>query len=369
MDRSPPFSGFAGIVASVDVVTQAVCPLRHCRGGGGTSGYQRGPQPPGWNRLQRRPFSRGLIVSTGALRGVRNLIIVNPSASQAPAQLPQLEDWFRQKDGSSVIPAASTEELHEILASKGPDAEKIILGGGDGTLSSALPALLTLQKPVAVLPLGTANDFAKTLGVPRDVLEAARVAVEGRIHRIDVGFVNDMPFLNVASVGVATKIPDEQSESAKRTLRSFSYGLGLVRAIKKVTPFFAALTIDEEQSWTGTLYQISIGNGRYHGGGLTVAEGAAIDDGKLDLYLVSPGRVLQLVASIINLRFGLTRPETLQRLSAVSITLRTDRPRPINVDGEIAATTPATFRVEAEALPVLIPRKLPKDHRGLSAAD
>jgi YegS/Rv2252/BmrU family lipid kinase len=300
---------------------------------------------------------------------VRNLIIVNPSASQAAAQLPQLEDWFRQRDGSRLVLAASTEELHEILASKGPDAEKIVLGGGDGTLSSALPALLTLQKPVAVLPLGTANDFAKTLGVPRAVLGAARVAVEGRIHRIDVGFVNDMPFLNVASVGVATKIPEEQSQSVKRTLRSFSYGLGLVRVIKNVTPFFAALTIDEDQSWTGTLYQISIGNGRHHGGGLTVAEGAAIDDGKLDLYLVSPGRALQLVASIINLRFGVTRPEILQRLSAVSITLRTDRPRPINVDGEIAATTPATFRVEAQALPVLIPRELPKDHRGLSAAD
>ena len=85
--------------------------------------------------------------------------------------------------------------------------DRIVIGGGDGTISSALPELLALGKPLAVLPLGTANDFAATIGLPADPLEAADVALHGRPHAIDVGLANDRPFLNVASVGVATLGP------------------------------------------------------------------------------------------------------------------------------------------------------------------
>ena len=69
----------------------------------------------------------------------------------------------------------------------------IVIGGGDGTISKAMPQLLKLKRPFAVLPLGTANDFARTIGLPPDPLQAAEVALNGREHRIDVGLVNDAP--------------------------------------------------------------------------------------------------------------------------------------------------------------------------------
>jgi diacylglycerol kinase (ATP) len=77
----------------------------------------------------------------------------------------------------------------------------------------------------------------------------------------------------------------------------FAYLIGLVRAIRDFQPFSVNLHIDGEPAWSGAVYQVSVGNGRYHGGGLTVAEDAAIDDGKLDLYLVYPGRFRLLVFS------------------------------------------------------------------------
>src|SRR6185437_6767182 len=115
-------------------------------------------------------------------------------------------------------------------------------------------------------------------------------------------------------------------------------------------------------AWTGSVYQVSVGNGRFHGGGLTVAEDAAIDDGKLDLYLVYAGPFWQLVASLVHLKFGLNRPEVLKTLTGTMVTLRTNRPRPVDADGELATETPATFRVSREALTIMVPRILPPDH-------
>ena len=252
------------------------------------------------------------------------------------------------------------------MEAHGKDGDLIVIGGGDGTISKAVPQLLKLKRPFAVLPLGTANDFARTIGLPPDPLQAAEVALNGREHRIDVGLVNDRPYLNVASVGVASKVAKAQSKELKRRWRVFAYAIGLMQAVRTLQPFFVKLDLDGKPAWSGSVYQVSVGNGRFHGGGLTVAEDAAIDDGKLDLYLVYPGRFWQLVASLMHLKFGLKKPDVLKQLSAITVTLRTDRPRSVDADGELATETPATFGVRREALTVMVPSMLPPDHRGLS---
>ena len=297
---------------------------------------------------------------------LRVLVMVNPGASRAEATLPALSSWFTERCDAVIVVSNSKKERKRKLKADGKDADLIVIGGGDGTISKALPQLLKLNKPFAALPLGTANDFARTIGLPPDPLEAAEVALSGREHRIDVGLVNDWPYLNVASVGVASKVAQMQSKELKRRWRVFAYAIGLVRAVRDLQPFFIDLDIDGKSAWSGAVYQVSVGNGRYHGGGLTVAEHAAIDDSKLDLYLVYPGRFWQLFASIMHLKFRMTKPEVLKRLSAVTVALRTDRPRSVDVDGELATETPARFGLRPKALTVMVPRTLPPNHRGLS---
>ena len=236
----------------------------------------------------------------------------------------------------------------------------------EGTISKAVPQLLKLKRPFAVLPLGTANDFARTIGLPPDPLQAAEIALSGREHRIDVGLVNDRPYLNVASVGIASNVAKRQSKELKRKWRVFAYAIALVQAARSLRPFFVKLELDDKPAWSGFVYQASIGNGRFHGGGLTVAEHARIDDGKLDVYLVYPGRFWQLFASLLHLKFGLKKPEILKHLSATMVHLWTDRPRSIDADGGLATKTPATFRVCREALTVMVPRTLPSEPLGLS---
>jgi YegS/Rv2252/BmrU family lipid kinase len=296
----------------------------------------------------------------------RVLVVVNPNASRAEAALPGLSSWFADNCHARIVVTKSKKERMRELETHGDKADLIVIGGGDGTVSTALSQLLKLNRPIAVLPLGTANDFARTLGLPSDPLQAAEIALNGREHRIDVGLVNDKPYLNVASVGVASKVTELQSKELKRQWRIVAYAIGLMKAMRDLRPFFVKLELDGRPSWSGLVYQVSVGNGRFHGGGLVVADDAAIDDGKLDLYLIYPGRFWQLVAALMHLRFGLARPDALERLSAVSVALRADRPRSVDADGELSTDTPAEFKLRKAALTVIVPNVLPPDHRGLS---
>jgi diacylglycerol kinase family enzyme len=185
------------------------------------------------------------------------------------------------------------------------------------------------------------------------------------MHRIDVGLANGLPYLNVASVGVASDVLKAQSKDLKRKWRVFAYAIGLLRAARNLQPFFVDLDFDDGRRWSAAVYQVSVGNGRYHGGGLTVAADAAIDDGKLHIYIVYPGTFWQLFACLTHLRFGLMKPNVLDRLTATSVMLHTRGPRPVDADGRHATETPAEFALMRKALTVVVPQDLPADHRGI----
>ncbi len=301
---------------------------------------------------------------------MRVLVLINPNASRGEAAMPQLQERFGEEPDAQLREVDSAEAMLEALNAYGPEVDRIIIGGGDGTISSTLPSLMELKKPLGVLPLGTANDFARTLSLPETPLEAAEVALGPRTHRIDVGLVNGHPFLNVASVGVATKVSKLQSKDLKRSLRVLSYAVSFREAIRDAKPFRVSIEVDDHSYWKGMVHQVSVGNGRFHGGGLLVAETAAIDDGQLNVYVVRPGTVLELVACVASLKFGLGGEfEALKRQAARTVTLKTSRPKDINVDGDIRTKTPAEFSVARRALEVAIPETLPANQHGLVDVD
>ena len=173
------------------------------------------------------------------------------------------------------------------------------------------------------------------------------------------------PFLNVASVGIAAKVSQAQSKELKHTWRILSYLIGLLRVARQARPFYIELVLDGAPSWSGAVYQVSVGNGRYHGGGLTVGEHAAVDDGRLNVYVVLPGTFWQLLACVTHLKFGFPKPDVLHQLSSRHVRLRTSRPRSVNADGEISTKTPAELTLLPKRLTVMVPQSLPADHRGL----
>ncbi len=283
----------------------------------------------------------------------RALLLINPRARLGAAGLPQALRCLREHgfDLLEVQDNAAIRQHHD-------GADLVIVGGGDGTLNRAVDVLVELRLPLGVLPLGTANDLARTLGLPNDLTEACRVIAEGHTRAIDLGWVNGKHFFNVASVGLSVALRRRLSQSVKGRWGILAYPLTALRALWllwNARPFHVEIRAGGE-ILHGKTVQLAIGNGVYYGGGLTIAADAAIDDQRLDLYSLQVQHWWQVVPLLPALRSGTLAgwPNVLTR-HGQAFAIHTRRPRSINTDGEITTRTPAEFRVVPRALTVLVP--------------
>jgi len=296
----------------------------------------------------------------------RLAVIVNNRSGRAEAGLPlALAELEAAGLPVRVVHADGPEALAEAIAAAGEAGEEAVIGGGDGTVNAALPTLLKSGRPFGILPLGTANDFARTLGVPFDLAAAARVIAQGRTHPIDVGTANGRPFLNVASVGLPVEVALRHGGERKKRFGVFNYPLVWYEAWRASRPFRARIYCD------GVRYRrrcilLAVGNGRHYGGGMTVDADARIDDGLLDVACVTATGPLGLLGLLPAFRFGTVgRRRGNLALRGRKVRIETGRPRQINLDGELGERTPAVFEVLAGALRVFAPEGGP----GLASED
>jgi YegS/Rv2252/BmrU family lipid kinase len=265
-------------------------------------------------------------------------------------------------------PSQLSEQVRRVVEA---GARRVVVAGGDGTISCAAQKLVGTEAVLGVMPLGTANDFARTLGIPDDLAQAAKVIASGHVARVDVGTMNGVPFLNAASVGLSSALTRNLSPDVKRRWGKLAYPMLAISTARKFQPFQVALETDE-----GTLdleaLQVVVGNGRFHGGGSMVAPEATLEDRRLDFYAVcaasqsgptgSQKRVRRwrdlwvLTGVAARLRSGrqVEHPWVVHH-RAKSVTVRTDPPLAVNVDGELLGKTPVTFGVLPAALRVLVP--------------
>jgi YegS/Rv2252/BmrU family lipid kinase len=232
-----------------------------------------------------------------------------------------------------------------------------VLGGGDGTMNAAAEALLETGLPLAILPLGTGNDLARTLGIPLDPVAAAEVAAGGATRRIDLGRVNDKHFFNVASIGLSVRVAEALTGEVKRRLGTLGYPVTVYRVLKEGRAFRAEIRPEGGGPPLALqTIQLAVGNGRFYGGGLVVDERAEIDDRLLHLYALRPRPLWRLAARALAFRSGRhDDPGAVEALAGRAFTVVTDRPMRVNTDGEITTRTPARFSVVPAALEVVVP--------------
>jgi len=292
-------------------------------------------------------------MSAGSARR-RALLIVNPKARNGGTPPDALRAALTEGGLDLVEPAPDTP-CAEAIAAEAGRAELVILGGGDGTMNAAAPALVATGLPLAILPLGTANDLARSLGIPLDPVAAARLAASEEARPVDLGWVNGHYYFNVASVGFSAELAGDLTAESKKKWGTLGYGIAAIRVLRRVRPI--AVTIEHDGTVEKvTTIQVSVGNGRHYGGGMTVEADATVDDGKLDFYSLEVAHWWRLIALLPALRRGTHgRSEDVRAFSTTEIVLRTKRPRPVNTDGELTTSTPAHFKVMPKAVRIVAP--------------
>jgi diacylglycerol kinase (ATP) len=252
------------------------------------------------------------------------------------------------------LPETVREVLHEDSGYR-----LLVLGGGDGSVSSVVDFLAHHDVILGLLPLGTANDFARTLGIPSDIEGACQTIAGGKVVDVDLGLAGDNYYVNVASVGLGVGATQALSPWLKKSAGPLAYPVAAIKAFLSHEPFSARLTFpdgDHEPVEYGRLLQVAVGNGRFYGGGMVVAPESGIDDRSLDIYAIEMGRHRDLIGVARYLKSGdFIRSESVSHYCTERVRLETEPDLSINIDGEVVAKTPQDFSMAHNALKVLVP--------------
>jgi diacylglycerol kinase (ATP) len=235
-------------------------------------------------------------------------------------------------------------------------ADRIAVASGDGGIAPAAAAAV----PLAVLPLGTANDFARGQGLPDELDAAARLAAHGTTLRpLDLAWIDpgERPFVNAASAGLASHA-GEVASGLKRALGPASYLAGAVWSAISGRPLRCALRVDGAPFFEGRAWQVTVAGTGSFGAGSELREASA-QDGLLDAAVLEAGSRLALVRYGYGLRSGrLTEQPGVRHARGAEVELELERPRTLNVDGELVTAGPLVrLRVEPEAFRLVVPNQ------------
>ncbi|MBA0217920.1 lipid kinase [Pectobacterium brasiliense] len=288
--------------------------------------------------------------------GSTALLLINKQARNGDSSARYVKELLQQSQISIVEPdEKETGSYSDIIRAYADRVDFVIIGGGDGTLNSAAPGLVDTGLPLGVLPLGTANDFARTVGIPREIRQAVQVIASGQRRAVDLGEVNGHLFFNVSSIGFSAALARGLSAKSKKRWGTLGYALAAFKLLKQSRPFRVEIEHDGIKERVRTV-QVSVGNGRFYGGGMAVADSAAPDDGRLDVYSLEVSHWWEMVALIPFIRKGTHgRWRKVRAFSARQLTLHTSKPHDINADGELVGKTPAVFGIREKAIQVFAP--------------
>ena len=288
-------------------------------------------------------------------------IIVNPAAAggrlgrEWPQTAQRLAEWgFSAPVVFTEAPGHATDLAAAAVAE---GVQRVVVAGGDGTVCESAEGLHRAGGgELAILPLGTGNDSARTLGVPADLEEAARVATSGRCKPVDLIQIGDRFVLNAIGVGLTGDINDRAVRI--KWVRGFT--VYLIAALSALFRFRTQTVrmVTEERNYEGTMLILAIHGGPTTGGGFALTPGAVPDDGLLDACLVEEvgplGRLARLVAAM---QGALAKKKGTHELQAPWLELHFSKPMPAHLDGNSVTLEPpvARFEVVPGALTVVVP--------------
>lgn len=261
-----------------------------------------------------------------------------------------------------VVDIDNVDRLTELVKDNGPDLPLVIAAGGDGTVCLALNAIADTDALLAIVPLGTSNDVARSLGIPPNAVEAALAIADGRVTRVDAASlqVGDKPaqiFLNAATAGLNVEFADHATDGSVRDrFGGLTYPVAAARALRSYEPFECTLEYDGNRQTIPAVH-LSVSNAPVFGGVLGMrVPGASMTDGLLDVIAIEPLSKARLALALADTAVGRHRP--VHGVHAMRVeSLRVDASgQRIALDGEVVGELPAQFRALPGAVRVVVPR-------------
>lgn len=217
----------------------------------------------------------------------------------------------------------------------------VMVAGGDGSVNAGARLCLERNAILAVLPSGTANDFARNLDLPEEPAAVCELIQRGVTQVVDVAEFGAGLFLNVAHIGLGALPARESQDPTKKLLGRFSYGVELLRRVNAKRGFHAEIKCDQAFV-SGRWLSIAVSSGAFFGGGNEIPQATA-DDGLLDIIAVKPRPLVQLLLTFFMVRFSGKSPNrtsTVVHLKGRRCDILTSRPKVVTVDGDEAGRTP-----------------------------
>lgn len=289
----------------------------------------------------------------------RAMLVVNATSRRGEAAFEEAREKL-DAAGLELIDAHVVHDpavMEPVVKAAIARAPMVVVGSGDGTLSSVVDYFVGKDTVFAVLPLGTANSFARTLALPLDVEGAVNVIAYGQRKRIDLGIINGDYFANVAALGLSPLIADTVPHRLKKYCGIFGYAIWAIRVAFKFRPFKLRITLDDGSVVKSWATEARIANGTHHGGVLLV-ENARLDSGEMVIQAVTGKSLMHLAWSWFATLFRLRhRAQTVTEWRGRRMVLDAKPSQKISIDGEISATTPVVVEVARGAIEVAAPRE------------
>lgn len=287
--------------------------------------------------------------------GTSTLLITNPGSRSGDGDIDHAAERLGEQGEVEIVRPDEPQALPAAIRERARSFDRIVLGGGDGTVNLALDALVEVDKPLGLLPLGTANDLARSLEIPRKPARAVEVILTGHLRRLDAARVNDVSFINAIGIGLGPQVTREMDAESKSRLGVLAYLKGIVRALEH-QPVFRARIESEGLTRESEYVQITIANGIHYGGGMTVANDAKLDDNRLDVLLVPRQSHWSLLGNALRFKTGLTQTaDTLTHWRCRELSIDTSKTMDVTADGEFLTETPLECRVIPSCLSIYAP--------------
>jgi len=289
-------------------------------------------------------------------------VILNPSSGSI-RDVDSVVGKLAQLSGADVrltTKPGSAARLARTAMRKG--CEIIVAAGGDGTLNEVINGIGENlgDARVGLLPLGTGNDFARTIGMPTDLDAAIEVIRAGETRAVDLVRVTSDEvryFVNVSAGGFSGLVDEKLTPEMKKTWGPLAYLRSAAAALPELRAYRTTLAFDNTESAVLELYNVVVANGRYVGGGTLIAPEASIDDGLLDIILIQKRSApeLALLAAQVALGNHLSSDAIVFRRAA-KVTVNSKPGMWFNVDGELVGNEPARFEILPRALRFVVPK-------------